>query len=152
LLALRRLQLRRDPRAPRDPRPRPARLEPGRARRALPPRTQRNHPRCRTGDESAKTPEKATEALHTQGSDVAEEKRLPNDTGTQMRLRSGQIVNVFDKGTWNVQGKTPDAVRAALEKADDGSVAGRPTSTQVFVVYGHDAQARTQLDAMLRRW
>jgi len=98
------------------------------------------------------TPEKAKEVLQAHGFDVAEEKRLPNNTGTQMRLRSGQIVNVFDKGTWNVQGVTPDAVRAALERADDGAVAGRPTSTQVFVVYGHDAQARTQLDAMLRRW
>ena len=38
LLALRRLQLRRDTRAPRDSRPRPARLEAGRAGRALPPR------------------------------------------------------------------------------------------------------------------
>lgn len=94
--------------------------------------------------------QKLTEA----GYSIAEERRLGNDTGSQLRLSSGQIVNVWDKGTWNVQGKNPEEVRAVL---GDHTVAASPVRSaiapdKVFVVYGHDRQARDQLEAMLRRW
>lgn len=85
--------------------------------------------------------------------------RLGNDTGDQLRFKTGEIVNVFDKGTFSVQGKNQARVREILEVEDPsaGGTAGSretpgPASRKVFVVYGHDQQARDQLEAMLRRW
>lgn len=96
-------------------------------------------------------------ALTAAGLAIAEEKRLPNNTGTQLKLNNGAIVNCFDKGTYNVQGKNQDQVRSAL--GVPVAVPAVATSTghsgvpnKVFVVYGHDETARNQLEAMLRRW
>jgi predicted nucleotide-binding protein len=54
-----------------------------------------------------------------------------------------------------VQGKFQAEVKEALG-VDLGLVsatAGQPKpSRKVFVVYGHDTHAKTQLEAMLRRW
>lgn len=89
------------------------------------------------------------------GYEIVTERRLPNDTGTQLRLAKGSIVNVFDKGTFNCQGKNCEAVEALLREADGPaeSPPERPANfTKVFVVYGHDAGVRNQLEAMLRRW
>src|SRR5690349_7001482 len=90
---------------------------------------------------------------------VSSEARTNNDLGWQLRLQNGAIVNVFDNGTCNVQGKSQQAVKDALSlnkakpviagNGPPGSVSGPP---KVFVVYGHDGQARTDLEAMLRRW
>jgi predicted nucleotide-binding protein len=80
---------------------------------------------------------------------------MPNNTGSQIRVASGQIVNIYDKGTWNVQGKNPEEVRAILgDQMDFAPVARGATAApdKVFVVYGHDKPARHQLEAMLRRW
>lgn len=89
------------------------------------------------------------------GLTVESKGRLGNDTGYQLRCKTGEIVNVFDKGTLSVQGKNPALVRELLG-VDEGVAAvheGRvPASRKTFVVYGHDDQARTQLEAMLRRW
>lgn len=92
-------------------------------------------------------------ALDGAGLSIKTEKRLPNDTGSQVRLVNGAIVNCFDNGTVNVQGKNKDAVGKALGDAGAASspVSGAPSS-KVFVVYGHDPAARDQLEAMLRRW
>lgn len=100
------------------------------------------------------TIEEIKQKLVDAGYTITEEKRLGNDTGFQIRLSSGQIVNVWDKGTWNVQGKNPDEVRAVLgEQAVTASPVRSVTAPdKVFVVYGHDKQARDQLEAMLRRW
>jgi predicted nucleotide-binding protein len=92
--------------------------------------------------------------LESQGFKVSESERLGNDTGWKLKLASGQQVNVFDKGTWNVQGKNPEKVRPLLEQhwpmVSDGRSA--KVSRNVFVVYGHDDNARNELEAMLRRW
>jgi predicted nucleotide-binding protein len=83
--------------------------------------------------------------------------RLANDTGAQIRL-DGAVVNVYDKGTVLVQGGDKDLVRDVKEVLGVGvprqSVReGLGSSNRdVFVVYGHDIDARTQLEAMLRRW
>ncbi len=86
---------------------------------------------------------------------VATEKRLGNDTGTQLRLTNKAIVNVFDKGTITYQGTNTDIVKAALGAA--GAAASEtpgqpPVKRRVFVVYGHDKTCRDQLEAMLRCW
>ena len=75
---------------------------------------------------------------------IVEEKETGNSK--QLRLSNGAIINCSRTGTHNVQGKNPQQVKDIL----DGKVTtgGR----KVFVVYGHDEIARTQLEAMLRRW
>lgn len=72
----------------------------------------------------------------------------------QLRLTDGAIVNVFDKGTYNVQGTNTTKAAAALSDIvfQGGPSVSPPPKKKVFVVYGHDAAARTQLEAMLRRW
>ena len=75
---------------------------------------------------------------------IVEEKETGNSK--QLRLSNGAIINCFRTGTHNVQGKNQQQGKDIL----DGKVTtgGR----KVFVVYGHDEIARTQLEAMLRRW
>lgn len=84
---------------------------------------------------------------------------LPNGTGVRITLEGGGIVNVYNTGTIQVQGK-PDARLTELfprngakqAKATSGPASAPPSDRRVFVVYGHDQQARTSLEAMLRRW
>jgi predicted nucleotide-binding protein len=92
--------------------------------------------------------------LSEAGQNIAEEKRLTNNAGIQLRLVSGAVVNIYDKGTVNVQGKEKSTVDAILSISKPTGSAGRApiTSNKVFVVYGHDVNARTQLENMLRRW
>lgn len=63
--------------------------------------------------------------------------------------------------TVTIQGKSPgredlealfDGGAAAPAAAPAATAAPAGPSKKVFVVYGHDEAARTQLDAMLRRW
>jgi predicted nucleotide-binding protein len=87
--------------------------------------------------------------------------RLANNLGDQVRIK-GAVINVFDNGTVQVQGNAEVAaqIRELLGIADGatqrparGRVANpAATNRDVFVVYGHDLGARTQLEAMLRRW
>ncbi len=88
--------------------------------------------------------------------------RLANDLGDQVRIK-GVVVNAYDNGTVQVQGVPELAVqvRELLGVLDGGgrqrTARGQPaaaaaTNRDVFVVYGHDIGARTQLEAMLRRW
>jgi len=97
------------------------------------------------------TLEEVKKRLAGGGHKVAKEDRLANDTGTQLRLDNGAIVNVFDKGTVNCQGKNCKTVEALLVDAAE-AVQAPIINTNIFVVYGHDAAARDQLEAMLRRW
>ena len=45
----------------------------------------------------------------------------------------------------SLSGKNVESVKAFIENKAE-------TNKDIFVVYGHDINARTQLDAMLRRW
>jgi predicted nucleotide-binding protein len=95
----------------------------------------------------------AKAALAASNFSIKEEKRLPNDAGTQLRLANGAIVNVYDKGTFNVQGTNSTEVQAVLgEQSSSKTLTAPERPTRVFVVYGHDEKARSQLEAMLRRW
>ena len=75
---------------------------------------------------------------------IVEEK----ETGTskQIKLNNGAIINCFNNGNHNIQGKNTQEVKDFL----DGS--GGIANKKVFVVYGHDEIAKTQLEALLRRW
>lgn len=98
--------------------------------------------------------EEIVKVLNNSGQEVIERKRLPNDTGTQLKLNSGAVVNAFDKGTYNIQGKNKSDIEEILEQHQKSSSPKslRQASNLVFVVYGHDTNTRTQLEAMLRRW
>ena len=78
---------------------------------------------------------------------IEEEKRMPNDLGTVLRTYNGCIVNIYDSGKVNCQGKNKETVETLLKTPVSVS-----NNRKVFVVYGHDMNARTQLEAMLRRW
>lgn len=75
---------------------------------------------------------------------VIDEKETGNSK--QIKLSNGAIINCFANGNHNVQGKNQQQVKDFL----DGNSFSK--NRKVFVVYGHDDIARTQLEALLRRW
>lgn len=93
--------------------------------------------------------------LDTNGFVLDEEKEI--QYGVQLKFTNGSIVNVFDKGTVTPQGKDPDLVKQLLGLTPGKgttpvlSVVTAGSNNKVFVVYGHEEQARARLDAMLRR-
>jgi predicted nucleotide-binding protein len=96
--------------------------------------------------------------LDAAGVSVVQEQRNGNDNGWRLACDCGAIINVFDTGKLNIQGKNQERVRTALGM-DDTSPIPIPTykpqaagSRKVFVVYGHDGPAKSELEAMLRRW
>lgn len=92
--------------------------------------------------------------LEAVGLIVKDGKRNGNNTGDELRFTTGEIVTVYDNGTITPQGKNPSRVREILGIDDARPVVdGQPgASRKVFIVYGHDQHARTQLEAMLLRW
>ncbi len=79
---------------------------------------------------------------------ITSEERTGNNLGTKIILSNGCIVNCWDKGTVNCQGKEAQDIEELLSN----NIGLSPKNNKVFVVYGHDKNARTQLEAMLRRW
>lgn len=103
--------------------------------------------------------EQVKELLLNNGFQISEEKRAGNNLCTVYRLSTGCIVNCWDTGKVNCQGKNITDVESLLLQSNVISapqVNVRPVAPirnkKVFVVYGHDMNARTQLEAMLRRW
>jgi predicted nucleotide-binding protein len=80
--------------------------------------------------------------------------------GTQFRFADGSMLNVYDSGKKHWAGKNTDT-REKIEKligSDDIHIApaaetdsGHVANKKVFIVYGHDANAREQLELLLRR-
>lgn len=87
--------------------------------------------------------------IESKGYRIISEMRAGNNYGDVLKLDNGCIVNCYDKGTFSCQGKNCSEIKALLETATFSSTT---TNRKVFVVYGHDQVARTQLEAMLRRW
>ena len=96
--------------------------------------------------------DEARARLQANGHRVASEARLGNDSGWQLRVDGGAIVNVFDSGKVHIQGKNKDAITPLFEDAATRPAVQLAPTRNVFVVYGHDPVAREQLEAMLRRW
>lgn len=94
--------------------------------------------------------EEAKALLQSAQLPISSETRLPNGTGTQLKLDNDAIVNVYDTGKFTVQGKNQEIVNAAL--GAPLPAAQEDINTKVFVVYGHDEKARNELEIMLRRW
>lgn len=65
--------------------------------------------------------------------------------GKRIRTNSGCIINCFSTGNISFQGKNCSLEKEILQ--------GHSTNNKkIFVVYGHDTIAKTQLEALLRRW
>lgn len=103
--------------------------------------------------------DEAKACLQAGGFQVNSEDRLPNGTGTKITTSNGAIINVYDSGKVVVQGKNQVPVKECLGVqpaiAPAAAVVGggvKPMLSKVFVVYGHNTAARTDLEAMLRRW
>jgi predicted nucleotide-binding protein len=94
--------------------------------------------------------------LEDAGLVLKSKKRNGNNTGYQLRFETGELVNVYDNGTITPQGKRQGTIREILElgpgAAEAVAVTSSEPSRKVFVVYGRDKTATTQLEAMLRRW
>ena len=96
--------------------------------------------------------------LQDAGFVLHEEKPIPY--GIQFCFSNGAKVIVYEKGTVTPQGKCVDDVKRILGINTNISVTDKnglnhqtiSARKKVFVVYGHDSEARTQLEAMLRRW
>lgn len=80
---------------------------------------------------------------------IISETRTGNDLGTVIKLENGCIINCWDKGTVNCQGKNKEVIEQLIGNTKTDTL---PKNNKVFVVYGHNKDARTQLEAMLRRW
>ena len=92
--------------------------------------------------------EEVKAALIASGYSISGENRNGNNLATVLNLANGCIVNCWDSGKVNLQGKCTSEVEEVLCKPTTKHI----TNKKVFVVYGHDTNARTQLEAMLRRW
>lgn len=71
-------------------------------------------------------------------------KEIPH--GKCISLSNGGKVNCYTTGKYTIQGKAQDEVRKIIEGT------ALSANRKIFVVYGHDEIARTQLEALLRRW
>lgn len=95
--------------------------------------------------------ERIIEVLKEKGYEIISEKRAVNNYGDVLRLSNGCIVNCYDSGKFNCQGKNTEEIKQLLDSANIDARSDRK-NRKVFVVYGHDSVAKTQLEAMLRRW
>jgi len=98
------------------------------------------------------------ELLQNNSYAVITQERLSNDSGWKLTCAGGEIICVYDSGKVVAQGKNQSAVRALLGQMPPNTTNGASMkllpngNRNVFVVYGHDIAARTELEAMLRRW
>lgn len=76
--------------------------------------------------------------------DVTAETDIPH--GKKIMLSNGSIINCYNTGKYTVQGKNQEETKTIL--GNTSKIGNR----KIFVVYGHDDIARTQLEALLRRW
>lgn len=94
------------------------------------------------------TLEEVKQKIEQNGYGIILEKENGNNTGTMLKLNNGTIVNVFNTGKVNYQGKNTEEIKNLLEN----NITTQNVNKKVFVVYGHDHNARTQLEALLLRW
>ena len=100
------------------------------------------------------TVDEAKNVLTEEGIKVVEETRI--DHGVRLRGDGGQIVNVFGTGKVSVQGKNIAGLKERFDNVPStGSKTfgpGTPSPTEVFVVYGHNEEAKNETELMLRKW
>ncbi|CAL2104638.1 TIR domain-containing protein [Tenacibaculum sp. 190130A14a] len=96
--------------------------------------------------------------LTEKGYSINSEKEVTH--GQQIKMSNGATITCFKNGKIQVQGKAEikSEMESAIGLSNPNSnvkitaeLVGNK-SNEVFVVYGHDKEARDQLEAMLRRW
>jgi len=92
--------------------------------------------------------EQVKATLSANGYAITNETRNGNNLATVLNVSNGCIINCWDSGKVNLQGKCT----AEVEEVLCNPASTKEANKKVFVVYGHDTNARTQLEAMLRRW
>jgi predicted nucleotide-binding protein len=92
------------------------------------------------------------EQLTKAGFAVAAHGRTANNYGHQIRLKSGLIINLWDKGKVSYQGKRNEEHEEVINAILSGGAEEAPFSNNVFVVYGHDDAAKQGLENLLRKW
>lgn len=104
-------------------------------------------------------PENVRERLQANGLQIKSETRTGNDLGTEFRCSDGQIICVFDSGKISIQGKKQPEMKAIFGVpvpevlgAPPVAASASASNRNIFVIYGHDGDARNELEAMLRRW
>ena len=85
--------------------------------------------------------------IRSGGFEIISDEPMKTGYGDTLRLANGCILNIFNTGKLSYQGKNTEPIKALIE-----GTSSAPKNRKVFVVYGHDEVARTQLEAMLRRW
>ena len=85
--------------------------------------------------------------IRSGGFEIISDEPMKTGYGDTLRISNGCILNIFNTGKLSYQGKNTEPIKALIE-----GTSSAPKNRKVFVVYGHDEVARTQLEAMLRRW
>ena len=80
---------------------------------------------------------------------IREQKQTAN--ADQLKLENGAVINIFKNGNFNVQGKNTTEVKEHIDRCV-GTGGKVNKNKKVFIVYGHDEKARTELENILRRW
>ena len=101
------------------------------------------------------TPDDIEQQIHQAGYTIKDQREL-DQGGIQFRTEEGPIVNVYRTGTVQVQGRNKAELEGRLGRTPSPATPGRASRAEapvdVFVVYGHDEDAKGQTEAMLRRW
>lgn len=92
--------------------------------------------------------ESIVKVLKENGFNITSDEQMKTGYGNTLRLSNGCILNLYNSGKLVYQGKNTEEIKSILEEHTSTG----PKNRKVFVVYGHDQVATTQLEAMLRRW
>lgn len=92
------------------------------------------------------TKDELSKILTKNGLSITKDTRI-NNCGNKLNISNGAIINIYDNGHFQLQGKHTEQLNKILSTKHD-----KITNKEVFVVYGHDQTSKTQLEAMLRRW
>ncbi|UPW12539.1 nucleotide-binding protein [Gordonia amicalis] len=84
------------------------------------------------------------------GLTISGEKDVQN--GVQLITSQGPKVVVYHSGKVVAGGSKSDLIADLKDRLNGVGGGTVPKSRKVFVVYGHDSTARTQLEAIIRRW
>lgn len=85
--------------------------------------------------------------IRSGGFEIISDEPMKTGYGDTLRISNGCILNIYNSGKLSYQGKNTEPIKTLIE-----GTSSAPKNRKVFVVYGHDEVARTQLEAMLRRW
>lgn len=83
---------------------------------------------------------------------VLKNEERKNNCCYQLKYSNGAVVNVFDNGKCQCQGKLQEETKEILAKLNSNAQVAKNINKKVFVVYGHDEKAKAQLEALLRKW